>query len=139
MAKTFPASLDHLSEMLVFIKNEAENAGFNDVEVVKIELAVEEALVNIINYGYPDLAGCITISCNMTPKGSLQVVIKDNGIPFNPLTNPRAFSLENFSDETKDGGYGIFLILKIMDEVKYEWLDNSNILTLQKFKSKLNG
>ena len=133
MTKTYPASLDKLYEMLHFIRENATQAGFNETEVVKIELAVEEALVNIISYGYPNTSGHISLSCSIQEKEGIRIVIQDKGIPYNPLTNSKLFDPESALETRGIGGYGIFFILKIMDEVKYDRENNSNILTLTKY------
>ncbi len=89
MNKIFTAHLDNLYEMLLFIRDQAESMGFDEVEISKIELAVEEALVNIISYGYPLASGEIEIVCDRVAKNGLKIVLKDNGIPFNPLSNSK--------------------------------------------------
>lgn len=134
MTKTYPASLDSLYEMLHFIRRHAQEADFDETEVVKIELAVEEALVNIINYGYPNTVGHISITCSRSEEEGIRFVIQDKGIPYNPLTNPNIFDPNSPLELRGVGGYGIFFILKIMDEVKYDREGSFNILTLTKYK-----
>jgi anti-sigma regulatory factor (Ser/Thr protein kinase) len=132
MGKNFQASLDHLYGMLDFIREEAEEAGFSHSIVSKIELACEEALVNIIHYGYPDYRGNIEIACVRPSSKGIKIIIKDRGIPFNPLTIAK--KLDPKTANPKEG-YGVFFILKIMDEVRYNREDNCNVLTLIKFLS----
>lgn len=133
MIKNYAASLDKLYEMLHYVREYARKAGFDDSASVKIELAAEEALVNIISYGYPNTSGHISISCVIQEEG-LKIVIQDNGIPYNPLTNAKLFDPTSPLELRGVGGYGIFFILKIMDEVKYNRENHSNILTLIKFR-----
>lgn len=134
MTKTFPASLDKLYEMLNFVKQHAEVAGFDDRDMSMVELATEEALVNIISYGYPQRQGNITIDCQIVEtEAGVKIVISDRGIAYNPLTNSKHFDINAPLEARTVGGYGIFFILKIMDEVDYRREDNSNILTLTKY------
>lgn len=133
MIKTFPASLDKLYDMLQFIREQAVAANFNEHIIPKIELAVEEALVNIITYGYPNRRGTIEIQITTPNLLGIKITIIDKGIPYNPLTNTKTFEqAPNFEGKTI-GGYGIYFILKIMDEVDYKRENNCNILTLKKF------
>lgn len=135
MTKTYAASLDNLHEMLSYVRKTAKKIGFNAAELVKVELAVEEALVNVIKHGYQGKPGSISINCKLTKPNSLEVEIKDQGIPYNPLLHAKLFDQE-FAQKNKGvGGYGIFLILKIMDEIKYDRVEDSNILTLTKYRS----
>lgn len=135
MIKNFPASLDSLYDMLTFIKDQAENVGFDDTSTTEIELAAEEALVNIVSYGYLNRTGKIEIGCfNSTEnyKG-LKIIIKDTGIPYNPLAGVRQREFHSIVEERTPGGYGVFFILKIMDEVEYKREGDSNILILIKY------
>lgn len=139
MKMSFPASLDSLYEMLVFIKEHAEAEGFDLEGILQIELAAEEALVNIINYGYSASdAGEIEIECFPTKKNShrgLRIVLRDCGKPYNPLINVKIKEMREMRslENCEEGGFGIFFILKIMDEVEYKRDVEHNILTLVKF------
>jgi serine/threonine-protein kinase RsbW len=134
MNKAFPASLDKLYEMLNFVRTNAITAGFEESQAHKIELAAEEALVNIIHYGYPEDSGKIEIDCSITTEGQLQIIIKDHGIAYNPLANGMSHNQNVPAESRKIGGYGIFFIVKIMDEVTYVREGDFNILTLIKKK-----
>lgn len=135
MGNTFAATLDQLYEMLGFIRGYSQQAGFNESVVSKIELACEEALVNIINYGYPDYRGNIEIICQPPENKGIKIIIKDRGIPFNPLTIQHKFDIHAPLEARSCGGYGVFFILKLMDNVSYNRIDNCNVLTLIKFLS----
>jgi len=139
MVKTFPASLEKLYEMLQFIKSAAETAGFENNLVSKIELASEEALVNIISHGYPEKKdGYIDISCLILDEKGIKIIIRDTGIAFNPLDlikdfHPNTPIIKEQQDQL--GGYGIYFIIKMMDKVEYQRIDNANILHLTKLFS----
>lgn len=132
MNNIFAAHLDNLYEMLLFIRKQAESQGFDEIEISKIELAAEEALVNIISYGYPVTHGQIDISCEKAYKNSLKITIKDDGIPFNPLTNCKEHDPDAPIEARSVGGYGVFFIMKIMDEVEYKRENDHNILVMIK-------
>jgi serine/threonine-protein kinase RsbW len=134
MNKEFPAALNKLYEMLDFIRQNAEAAGFDQKAAVKIELALEEALVNIVKHGYQQKIGTIQISCSpsdQTP--GLKIILKDQGIPYNPLLKGKNSHAMTSSKTQEPGGYGILLILQIMDEVFYERDERFNCLTLIKY------
>ncbi|MEM1283361.1 MAG: ATP-binding protein [Chlamydiota bacterium] len=135
----FPAKLEHLYEMLTYIKESATLIGFSNTLISKIELAGEEALVNIISHGYPNQPGTISIYCKKEELGTLLIVIEDDGIAFNPLKALKRFNPE---DETREGkicensalgGYGIYFIINMMDHVDYDYVDGRNILSLRKY------
>lgn len=135
MANTFIASLDNLLDMLAFVKKHAQQIGFPERQLNKIELASEEILVNIISYGYPGGIGQIEIHCiPISHNPGLMIIVIDQGIPFNPLVKAsNAKHYDPLSEDHDLGGYGIFFVLEIMDEVSYQRKGNKNILTLYKY------
>jgi len=140
MNKRFPAELDKLYEMLDFVRDQARAAGFNTTFVNKIELATEEVLVNIISYGYPHLhrssqiQSTIDIQCTFAEDLGIKITIKDYGIPYNPLKTVPNYNPQDVLKKQTVGGYGIFFILSLMDEVNYQREHNLNVLTLVKKK-----
>ena len=124
----FPASLNSLHEMLQLICLEARMAGFEDIKLNQIELALEEALVNIIKHGYLNSAGPIEIQCTVLPHPGIKFVLIDKGIPYNPLLNT-----QKNAHTVSMGGYGVYLMRKLMDQAEYEYKDGLNFLSLTKF------
>jgi len=132
MNKIFSASFEELPDMLQFILMEVKKAGFNEDLVFNIELALEEALVNIIQHGYSKQKGLIDLSCISLLEEGIKIIVKDTGIPYNPLERAEVIKTQ-VREEFPLGGYGIYLILKIMDEVHYQHAEGYNVLTLIKF------
>lgn len=135
--KVYSAKLENLHEMLEYIKAYCCMRQVEPRVLEQIILAAEEALVNIISYGYPNQEGYIHLTCsNAHPKG-LILTIRDRGIPFNPLENvpsvlPPVNRLLEKSDDSL-GGYGIYILTGLMDKVDYQRMNDDNILTLTKF------
>lgn len=125
--KSFPGKMDRLHLMLKFVMDYGKIVGFQTHQLLKIELALEEALVNIISYGYADKEGAIEITCGTLEKG-MRIILRDQGVAFNPL--------ENMKDPKPDepGGYGLFFIRNIMDKIEYEREGDTNVLRMEKYK-----
>jgi serine/threonine-protein kinase RsbW len=132
MFKTFSANLNRLREMLAFVCKQSHDVGFEEPSISKIELACEEALVNIMNHGYLHDAGKISIECLFLDSQGIKIVISDEGLPFNPLMNVKP--IHQPIESKALGGYGIHLILSLMDKVTYIRENNKNKLTLIKYK-----
>ncbi len=129
---TLPAKLENFEQMIDFIVKGAKAAGFDKTAINKINLACEEALVNVINYAYPDKQGDIEIRYNFSEDNSRFIIdLIDWGIEFNPLNKPDP-DIEAPLEERPIGGLGIFFIRQIMDEVIYKREKDRNILTLIK-------
>ncbi len=97
-----------------------------------VNLAVEETVVNVINYGYKKgTRGHIDVSTKMVD-GCLEFTIEDWGMPFDPTKAKPADTTLNV-EERPIGGLGIYLVSTIMDSMEYRRTDDGrNILTLRK-------
>lgn len=107
--------------------------GFSAEEILDTQLAVEEAITNVIVHGYRKAGGKIVISLRFGT-GGLHITITDSATPFDPLSLP-APDLEADVDERRIGGLGVYLIRQVMDETTYQFADGKNILTLTKKRS----
>lgn len=128
------ASIDSLQEMMSHMKSHQE---VNDLEATpreRIHLAVEEIVVNIIKYAYPEQSGWIDIeisSRNTFLGKEILIMIQDHGIPFNPVTHPLTLDYDNPQwTLEREGGFGIFLVRKVMHKIDYHRHQDHNILTL---------
>jgi serine/threonine-protein kinase RsbW len=129
-----PAVLESLPQFIEFLSRSAQLIGFGAQEINKIELAGEEAIVNIVNYAYGDKSGNITVTCRSENHEKLFVEIIDSGLSFNPLDAKKP-DLDADMDDRLIGGLGIYLTEKLVDTIEYKREDNKNILTLAVFKS----
>ncbi len=129
------STTDNLSSIRNFVKDATSLAGFSADMSNKVVLAVDEACTNIIKHAYqhsPD--GNITIQLNSDVK-KVSIKIIDDGGHFNPDKVPDP-DLPKLQKEKKAGGLGMFLMKKLMDEVKYKNLsDNRNQVLLVKYRS----
>jgi anti-sigma regulatory factor (Ser/Thr protein kinase) len=127
---TLPARKENLSHILEFIGQELEPFPYNSKALLRLELAVEEAFVNIASYAYPADNGEITVRLGID-EDPLQVTVQltDSGIRFNPLENEDP-DVTTEIEEKQPGGLGIFLIKKNVDQVQYQYHEGKNMLTL---------
>lgn len=128
----FEARLENLSNMLSFIKQKATLHGLSLELIQKIELASEEAIVNVISYAYPKNLQheFIFIECQKTGNARFEITIRDQGIPFNPLDLKLEADISKPLHERKIGGLGIYIIEHYMDEVIYRREGQENVLKM---------
>jgi len=125
------ASLEHLSELIEHVSKLSHEHIASAEQRMSIEIAVEEAVVNVIHYAYPEgVQGDIKLSCHVE-NHQLIITISDQGVPYNPLLREEPELSEDI-DDRPIGGLGIFFINQIMDDVRYKFADGYNILTLIK-------
>ena len=95
-----------------------------------INLALEEAVSNVMLYAYPGSSGQVLVEAEHSAE-QITFTISDSGIPFDPTAQTEP-DLTLSAEERPIGGLGIHLVRQIMDSIRYERKDNRNILTLTK-------
>ncbi|MBI5273983.1 MAG: ATP-binding protein [Chlamydiales bacterium] len=130
--KRFQASIDQLPQILKWIRIPLEELCFACFSKMQIEVALEEVLVNIIQYAYLDKIGEIDIAYEMQENHEFCIIIKDSGKAFNPLEHACSTIKTVPLEERQIGGLGIPFIMRIMDKVEYQRENNQNVLTLIK-------
>ena len=116
---TFPARFEFLDEIREFVAQVAREGGFNEKETYSLQLAADEAASNIIEHAYDGVSDAdLDITCDMHDN-ALIITMHDTGIPFDPSTVKQP-NLKADLSERQIGGLGIYLMRKLMDEVRYE-------------------
>ena len=130
----FSAKFEYLDEIREFVGDIARAGGFGAKDVYNIQLAADEAASNIIEHAYEGVSnGLLELSCGVQGN-TITIILVDHGESFDPSEIPMP-DLKADLSERKIGGLGIFLMRKLMDEVRYESRSNSsNVLTMIKRK-----
>ena len=132
---TLQNDLHAIPDLSEFVTAACEVAGFDYDMIMKSNLAIEEAVVNIINYAYPKgTQGDVQVTVSVDQQ-YFAVVICDSGMPFDPTQKEDA-DITLSAEERPIGGLGIFLVRQLMDSISYERRDGQNVLTLNKRLSR---
>ena len=130
--KIFSATKDSLSEVMAFTEECLEAFECPMKNSMAICVVVEEIFINIANYAYSDGNGNASLSFGFDKNERIMtLVIKDNGIPFNPLEKAEP-DITLSADDREIGGLGIFITKKTMDTVCYSYENGQNVLTMTK-------
>ena len=114
-----------------FIDGVCEFLGVDMGTTMQLNLAMEEAVVNVMNYAYPKgTKGDVKILAHCD-NAQLTFVIIDSGVAFDPTAAAEADTSLTV-EERPIGGLGIFLVRQIMDEVEYQRSEGQNMLTMRK-------
>ena len=128
---TRPNDVQEVPRLAEFVDGVCEEAGFDMMTTLQLNLAIEEAVVNVMNYAYPaGTAGTVDIEAQ-TDEEVLTFVISDKGTPFDPTAKADADTTLSI-EERGIGGLGIHLVRQIMDSIHYVYKQGKNILTLRK-------
>ena len=127
-----PANVDLMDDMIEPIVSALKEFGVDSKKVYQMNLALEEILVNISKYAYPDNKGIIDISYEIDKENKqLKVVIKDKGKEFNPLEKEDP-DLDASVEDRQIGGLGIYIVKNMVDDIKYQRSNDENILEFTK-------
>jgi anti-sigma regulatory factor (Ser/Thr protein kinase) len=119
---------ENLETLRVFVEENALRAGLDEAQVKRLELALEEATINIIHHAYGGQGGKLELCC--TPvQGGLEIRLADEGSPFNPLEAPGLEVVTDIASQ-RIGGMGIHLIRGLADVLSYRREEGRNVLTL---------
>ena len=129
---TVDADVKALPDVQKFVEEKLEAASCPMKPMMQISVAVEEIFVNIAHYAYKDKGGKgdATVKIRIADQTS-EIVFIDSGVQFDPLSAEEP-DVTLSAEEREIGGLGIFMTQKTMDDVKYEYTDGKNILTLKK-------
>ena len=126
---TLTNDIQQVPQLADFVDMVCEEVGME--VAIQMNLAMEEAVVNVMSYAYPaDTVGDVTIEA-VTIADQLQFTITDSGTPFDPTAKEDVDTTLS-AEERPIGGLGIHLVRQLMDSITYERIDGKNVLTLRK-------
>ncbi len=125
-----PGTTNNLGKFQKFILDHAKGHQIQVDITGKVELVLEEVLLNIMNHAYSGgQQGTIKAGCVFSDEGKFIVRIIDQGSPFDPSSIPEPDTTLSV-EERNIGGLGIFLVRKLSDHVLYKRVDGQNILDI---------
>lgn len=126
------ATRSELPRVIDFIEETLQAEGCPMKEQMQINIAVEEIFVNIASYAYKSGTGDARIDVEMyEDPDTVHIIFTDSGIPYNPLAKEDP-DTGLPAEDRQIGGLGIFMVKQSMDDMKYEYRNGQNILTLIK-------
>lgn len=125
------AKLENIEPALEFINTELEEHGCRVDVMQRIDLALEEMLVNVSQYAYEGKTGDAFVEVSFPEKDMVQLDIRDKGVIYDP-TKKEDPDVSIPLKQRKKGGLGIYMTKMVMDEMYYEYKDGFNHTILRK-------
>lgn len=107
------ADLDRLGDARAWLREHAQNAGFSGKPLTELELAMTEAVSNVVRHGYEGRPGQTVELVVDVDEEALVLRILDSGPPFDPM------AVDVDLSEPGSGGYGIHLIRTVADQLTW--------------------
>ena len=126
------AEVEKLDEVQAFIGDLLEEHGCSFKTRMAIDVCVEEIFVNIAHYAYAPGTGMTTVRAEISGEpAEITITFIDKGKPFDPLAKEDP-DVTLSAEERDIGGLGIYMTKKMMDDVRYEYTDDCNVLRIRK-------
>jgi anti-sigma regulatory factor (Ser/Thr protein kinase) len=131
MKKRFNPITDRSSEIVAFLMASPDMPKDEDLRF-KIELSIEEAVENVVQYAYEGGIGWLEAGTSLDDKSLiLTIELRDAGKPFNPLEKDDP-DVTLSAGERPVGGLGIYICKSMMDSISYRYEDGNNVLVMSK-------
>ena len=123
--------ISEVAKLNAFVRAACTASRMDESEAANVGLAVEEAVVNVMRYAYPEeTKGEIRVKAYVIDD-ILTFEISDDGTPFDP-TAAEGPDMTLSAKKRPIGGLGIYLMRQYMDTMSYKRMGNCNILSLTK-------
>ena len=126
---TLVARAESLGQATEFVRRGARAANLPEAQLDELDLLIEEIVMNISRYSYPEGApGKMTVTYSVPRPGELMVEVGDQGVAFDPLAaSPPDLTLDLALRPV--GGLGIVLLRSLAKSLTYRREDGWNKLT----------
>ena len=124
---TLPAAAESIAKFCEFVRAGAVEAGIGPEELEKLDLILEEILINVARYAYTTEKGVVEVGYLADCPGKLKVEVIDSGRIFNPLEADPPDLSRGLADRPI-GGLGVFLVRSMVASIDYRRDGDRNIL-----------
>lgn len=131
MKLRYEAKIDNLPRLMSacgdFLLSEfPSHSSFNLLNV-----AIEEVFVNIASYAYENETGYIDFEILRIAENGIRVIFTDFGKQFNPVEFDSESNARNNIENLQLGGLGIALVKRTMKNLRYQYVNKSNVFSFE--------
>lgn len=123
--------MEELERVNQFVEEIVDELGLDMEMQMNLNLVIEEMVVNVISYAYPEGKTAEIGLLAESDGKELTFVLSDKGVAFDP-TKKESADMDVNPAERDLGGMGIYIVKNIMNEVSYQRLEGKNLLTMKK-------
>ena len=130
MEKKFPRDINSLKQIFDFASKFIEQNKLKEDIAFSLNLVIEELFTNMVKY-HPGNANDILITI---AKDSNKLIISLTDCDVEPfdITDTKDVNPNQSLEERRIGGLGLYFVMKMMDNVTYEYKDRQSKITLIK-------
>ncbi len=129
---TVEATLENIPSVTAFVDERLEALDCPMKAQMQIDVAIDELFSNIARYAYDPVTGPATVRVDVDQEPlAVRITFIDHGKPYDPLAKADP-DVTLSAEDRQIGGLGIYMVKKSMDDVRYEYKNGQNILTVEK-------
>lgn len=122
--------LDEITVLGEWMEQLGETYSIPADDLFQLNMVLEEAVVNVVDYAYPGQTGK-PIRLEVSTDGRVfDFVLTDEGVPFDPTKDSDEPDIEQGAEERPIGGLGIYLVKQYMSNVRYRREGGKNVLSM---------
>jgi anti-sigma regulatory factor (Ser/Thr protein kinase) len=127
-ALTVPADAKALAVVSAFVWAICGDAHLSQRKSYQFRLAIDEVVSNIIQHGYQGCEDCppIRIWAEIQER-AVTMTIEDGGEPFDITREMPVVDVSLPLEQRNPGGLGVFLVVRYIDDIRYEYVNGHNI------------
>jgi anti-sigma regulatory factor (Ser/Thr protein kinase) len=126
----FDLNLENLHVIQLWVLEKIKDYHLDSKFSKKIQLIVEEVLVNIFYHAYDKKQNTVYLEIETSSSDSFKLIVKDKGPYFDPTSYKSKIDKNLLLEEKKEGGIGLLLVKEYAKEIKYNRDNNLNVLIL---------
>ena len=129
---TLPSRADYLGAVRSVVRGfleECLDARLDEETINGIQMALQEACINVVRHAHKKEAGLPLVVTVSAPQGRFVIEVEDFGPGLPPVA---ARPPDPDPANPREGGYGLFIMGQVMDEVRSEFRDGKHVLVLAK-------
>ena len=130
MRRYLARNYDSLAAMYEFAEEALAQNDIDEAVRFPVHLAMEELFTNMVKYS-PDADSDISVEIEIED-GRVRVAFTEFDVDEFDVSRPRDVDTEASLDERTPGGLGIFLVLKMVDAIRYDYSDRTSRITFTK-------
>jgi len=120
---------ENLQPAMAFLQDKLSPLASNDRR--RMLNAADEVLSNVFFYSQ---ASEFTLSIELTDD-RCRLILVDDGVPYNPLSHTDPLVHDIPLEQRPIGGLGILISKKLMDDIRYQYQDKRNHLSMLIFRT----
>lgn len=129
---TLSATVENIEVVTDFVNEQLGALGCPMKAETQIDIAIDEIFSNIVYYAYNSEIGQVTVRFEVSGEPpTVTITFIDSGVPYNPLQKADPDTTISIEDR-RNGGFGIYMVKKTMNDVTYAYRDGQNVLTIKK-------